>query len=49
MGMDFETPLLAAWKPVLSWLPSHQDVKLSAPPAPCYLDAAMITSMMIMD
>jgi hypothetical protein len=26
--------LLAAWKPVFSWLSSEQDVELSAPPAP---------------
>jgi hypothetical protein len=33
--MGFETLLLASWKPVFSWLPSEQDVELSAPPAPC--------------
>jgi hypothetical protein len=35
VGVGFEALLLAACKTVFSFLPSEQDVELSAPPAPC--------------
>jgi hypothetical protein len=35
VGGGLETPLLAAWKIVFSWLLSEQNIELSASPVPC--------------
>jgi hypothetical protein len=38
VGVEFKTLVLAAWKPVFSYLPLDEDVELLAPPAPACLD-----------
>jgi len=35
VGVGFRTLFLAAWKPVLCYQPSDEDIELSASPAHC--------------
>ena len=50
VGMGLETLLLAAWKLVVfPWLPSEQDVELSALPAPCLPRCCHVPALMLMD
>jgi hypothetical protein len=43
VGVDFETLILAKWKPIFSWLPKIQNVELLAPLlVPICLDIDML-------
>ena len=47
--MGFKILILAAWKTVLSCLPSEQYIELSAPPVPCLPGCCHVPALMIID
>jgi hypothetical protein len=49
VGVGFKILLLAAWRLVLCYQPSDEDVELSAPPVPCLPGCCHVPALMIRD